>query len=177
MKRHVKHTGITIGLFGTCDNVRWRDPFMKKYDELGISYFNPMIDDWHPGLIEEENYFLNYGEVILFPILKESLGTGSLGEIGFSGQNVLRNIQNGRSQVLIALIDDDCTDERKTQEERDRSIKDRELVKSKFRKNVSCPVITLCNTLDEMLVLSLEMYEFFAQGCPLEETGTSPKSA
>ena len=103
---------------------------MKKYDEMGISYFNPMVDNWHPGMIEEENYFLNYGEIVLFPILAESLGTGSLGEIGFSIQNVLRNIQNGRQQVLIALIDDDCTDERKTQEERDRSIKDRELVKS-----------------------------------------------
>jgi hypothetical protein len=150
---------------------------MKKYDELGIAYFNPMIDDWHPGLIVEENYFLNYAEVVLFPILKESLGTGSLGEIGFSIQNVLRNIQNGRQQSLIALIDDDCTDERKTQAERERSIKDRELVKTKFKKNVSCPIIQLCNTLDEMLELSLEMYEFFTQGCPQEETGTEPKSA
>ena len=175
MKKHLKHKGITVGLFGTCDNIRWRDPFMKKYDELGIYYFNPMVDDWHPGLIEEENYFLNYGEIILFPILKESLGSGSLGEIGFSIQNVLRNIKKGRQQSLIALIDDDCIDERKSEEERKRSIKDRELVKTKFKKNVSCPIITLCNTLDEMQVLSLELYDFFAQGCPVEDT--APKSA
>lgn len=175
MEKHAKHIGITVGLFGTCDNIRWRDPFMKKYEGLGINYHNPMVDNWHPGLVEEENYFLNYAELILFPILKESLGSGSLGEIGFSIQNVLRNIQNGRQQALIALIDDNCTDERKTQEERDRSIKDRALVKTKFKKNVSCPIITLCNTLDEMLVLSLELYEFFVQGCPAEDT--APKSA
>jgi len=164
LKKHAKHIGITIGLFGTCDNIRWRDPFMKKYEELEINYHNPMVDNWHPGLVEEENYFLNHAEIILFPILRESLGSGSLGEIGFSIQNVLRNIQNGRQQVLIALIDDDCTDERKSH-----------LVKTKFKKNVSCPIITLCNTLDEMLILSLELYEFFVQGCPVEDT--APKSA
>ena len=164
------HTEITIGLFGTCDNVPWRVPFMEKYNELGVKYFNPDAgDNWHPGMIEEENYYLNNAEIVLFPILKESLGSGSLGEIGFSVQNVLRNIQNGKRQFLIALIDDDCTDERKTDDEIKRSIKDRKLVKSKLKKNVSCPVITLVNTLDDMMELSMDLYEFLAKGCPVEE--------
>lgn len=170
------HTEVTVGMFGTCDNVPWRVPFMEKYDELGIAHFNPDAgDNWHPGMIEEENYYLNHGEIILFPILKESLGSGSLGEVGFSVQNVLRNIQNGKRQFLIFLIDDDCTDMRKTDEERARSIKDRKLVKSKMRAQISCPVITMVNTLDEMLELSLSLYEFMANGCPIEEQ--NPKSA
>lgn len=163
--------GVTVGLFGTCDNIKWRDPFMKKFDELGINYFNPMVDNWHPGLIEEENYFLNNAEIILFPVLAESLGSGSLGEIGFSVQNVIRNINNGRRQFLIALIDDDCTDMRKTEEERKRSVKDRKLVKSKLRKNVSCPIITLVNTLDDMMHIAIDLHKFLAEGCPAEETG------
>ena len=163
--------GITVGLFGTCDNIRWRDPFMEKFDELGVNYFNPMVDDWHPGLIEEENWMLNNAEIILFPVLAESLGSGSLGEIGFSVQNVIRNINNGKRQFLIALIDDDCTDMRKTDEERARSVKDRKLVKSKLKKSVSCPIITLVNTLDEMLHVALDLHNFLAQGCPVEETG------
>ena len=164
------HTEITIGLFGTCDNIPWRIPFMKRFDEMGIKYFNPDAgDNWHPGMIEEENYYLNNAEIILFPVLKESLGSGSLGEVGFSVQNVLRNIQNGKRQFLICLIDDECTDERKTEEERKRSIKDRKLVKSKFKEKVSCPVITLVNTLDEMMELSLDLFNFLAQGCPVEE--------
>ena len=158
-------------MFGTCDNSKWRLPFMEKYDELGIAWFNPDAgDNWHPGMIEEENHHLNHDEIILFPVLAESLGSGSLGEIGFSVQNVLRNIQNGRRQFLIALIDDDCTDERKTEEERKRSVKDRKLVKSKLRAQVSCPVITLVNTLDEMMQISLDLHEFLTQGCPAEET-------
>lgn len=163
--------GITIGLFGTCDNSKWRLPFMAKYEEMGIHFFNPDAgDNWHPGMIEEENYYLNNAEIILFPVLAESLGSGSLGEIGFSVQNVIRNINNGKRQFLIALIDDDCTDERKTDEERKRSVKDRKLVKSKLQKNVSCPIITLVNTLDEMMQISLELHEFLSQGCPAEET-------
>jgi len=166
------HTEITVGLFGTCDNSQWRVPFMKKYDELGIKYFNPDAgDNWHPGLIEEENYYLNSAEIILFPILSESLGSGSLGEIGFSVQNVLRNIQNGRQQFLIMLIDDECTDDRKSEEARKRSTKDRALVKSKIAAQVSCPVITLVNTLDDMMIISIELYDFLAKGCAVEETG------
>ena len=167
-----EHTEITVGLFGTCDNSKWRIPFMKKYDELGIKYFNPDAgDNWHPGMIEEENYYLNNAEIILFPILAESLGSGSLGEIGFSVQNVLRNIQNGRRQMLIMLIDDECTDGRKTEEERKRSTKDRALVKSKIQAQVSCPVITLVNTLDEMMEMSVDLYNFLANGCAVEEQG------
>jgi hypothetical protein len=171
-KTEEEHTEITIGLFGTCDNSKWRLPFIEKYEELGIAYFNPDAgDSWHPGMIPMENYYLNHAEIVLFPILAESLGTGSMGEVGFSVQNVLRNIQNGRRQFLIALIDDECTDMRKTEEERKRSTKDRALVKSKLAAQVSCPVITLVNTMDEMLVMSLELYKFMADSCPSEEEG------
>lgn len=165
------HKKITIGLFGTCDNSEWRLPFIKEYERKKITYFNPdMGDNWHSGMIAEENYYLNNAEVILFPILAESLGSGSLGEVGFSVQGVLRNINNGKRQFLIVLIDDECTDERKTDQERKRSTKDRALVKSKFKKSVSYPVITLVNTMDEMMVLSKQLYEFLTQGYSPEET-------
>ena len=37
---------LCVGLFGTCDKSTWRDPFMAKYKELGINYFNPVVEDW-----------------------------------------------------------------------------------------------------------------------------------
>lgn len=151
---------------------------MEKFDKMGIKYFNPDAgDNWHPGMIEEENYFLNNAEIILFPVLAESLGSGSLGEVGFSVQNVLRNIQNGKQQFLIALIDDECTDERKTEKERERSSKDRKLVKSKLREKVSYPVITLVESMDEMMQLCINLHDFISNGCPMQETGTFGKSA
>jgi len=169
------HKDVTIGLFGTCDNVPWRDRFMEAYTAKGIAYFNPMISDWSerlemsrkglcPNPTEEENYYLNNAEVILFPVLEDSLGHGSLGELGFSIQTVLRRILNGSPQFLIALIDDECKDERKNAEQRKDSKKNRALVKSKLIKVVSYPVITMVSTLDEMFKLSFEMYDIAKKG-------------
>ncbi len=151
--------GIIIGLFGTCDNVQWRIPFIEKYLALGIPCFNPDYgNDWHPGCIPEENWHLNHDQVILFPVLAESLGQGSLGEIGFSISNVLRNLtKNG--QYLIVLIDDECTDERKTEAERINSNRMRKLVKSKVKENVCYPIVTLVESLDELYERSLEILD------------------
>ncbi|MFW9876266.1 MAG: hypothetical protein ACFFG0_24475 [Candidatus Thorarchaeota archaeon] len=161
----MNHDRITIGLFGTCDNSTWRLPFIERYEKEGIAYFDPDAgDDWHPGLIEQENYYLKNAEIILFPVLAASLGSGSLAEIGFSVNVVLKNIINGKSQILIVLIDDDCTDTRKTEEEQKRSIKDRKLVKSKLKEHIQFPNINLVEDLDEMLDLSLELYKFISFG-------------
>jgi len=70
---------ICVGLFGTCDNSKWRDEFIAAYDVLGVDCFNPDAgDNWHHGLVEEENKHLLEDEIILFPVLAESLGFGSL---------------------------------------------------------------------------------------------------
>ena len=181
----VDHKEITVGLFGTCDNIPWRDPFIKKYEEAGIKYYNPVLENWSellemsrkglcPNPTEEENYYLNKAEIILFPVLKDSLGSGSLAEMGFSVQRVIRNIMNGGQQFLVGLIDDTCTDERKTDAERKQSTKDRALVKSKYIENVSYPVITIVDTLDEMLAMSLTAYDMLISGVEdkeIDQTG------
>ena len=74
-----------IGLFGTCDGSKWRVPFIEALDELGIEWYNPDAgDNWEPWMAAEENRQLKEDHIILFPVLAESLGVGSLGEIGFS---------------------------------------------------------------------------------------------
>lgn len=174
-RQKYNHKKLTVGLFGTCDNIMWREKqFIPKYKELGIKYYNPVLENWSeilemsrkglcPNPTEEENYYLNNAEIILFPVLKDSLGSGSLAEMGFSVQRVVRNIMNGGQQFLVGLIDDICTDERKTEAERKQSTKDRALVKSKFIENVSYPVITIVNNLDEMLQMSLTAYDMLGQ--------------
>jgi hypothetical protein len=166
------HKAITIGLFGTCDNIPWREEkFIPVYEEKGIIYYNPVLENWSELLelsrqgkcanpTEEENYYLNNAEIILFPVLKDSLGMGSLSEMGFSVQRVVRNIMNGKQQFLIALIDDDCTDMRKTEAERTDSVRNRALVKSKLIESVSWPVITLVDNLDHLLKMSLSTYAY-----------------
>jgi len=158
-----------IGLFGTCDNSKWREPFMQAYESHKIEFFNPDAgDNWHPGMIEDENRNLREDHIILFPVLGESLGVGSLGEIGFSVLNVLRNIQNGSNQYLIAMIDDVCTDERKTADERKTSDRTRKLVKSKL-VDVRHPNVFVVDSLDDMLRLSIDLHHASSSLSSLKE--------
>lgn len=149
----------TIGLFGTCDGSTWRNEFIAEYNLRNIDFFNPDAGaNWHPGMIEDENRNLREDNIILFPVLGESLGLGSLGEIGFSILNVLHNIQNGNNQYLVVLIDDVCTDERKPESERKLSDKTRKLVKSKLLE-VNHPNVFVVSTINDMLELSLMLYK------------------
>jgi len=145
---------LTVGLFGTCDNSKWRDDFIEAYGELGVDYFNPDAgDNWHPGMIEDENKHLLEDDIILFPVLAESLGLGSLGEIGFSVLNVIRNIEEGSTQHLIVMIDDDCTSTKASESEKEHSKRTRKLVKSKLLK-VTHPNVIVVRNLNAMLVAS-----------------------
>lgn len=165
---------LTIGLFGTCDNVPWRNPFMSEYDKRGINYFNPMIDNWQemmdlhragkgPNPADVENQHLWNDEIILFPVLKDSLGMGSLAELGFSVSTVVRNILNGRNQLMCFLIDDVCIDERKNAEQRKDSARTRALVKTKLKKFVAYPNIVLVDNLEDMFNVSLNLYDIAKQ--------------
>ncbi len=153
-------TDITIGLFGTCGNSKWRDEFIAQYTHDGIDFFNPDAgDNWHPGLVVDENKHLREDDIILFPVLGESLGVGSLAEIGFSILNVKRNIDNGSNQHLIVLIDDFCTFiDTATDEEMDMSNRTRKLVKSKLM-DVKHQNIIIVKDLDSMLLASLALIE------------------
>jgi len=148
---------LCIGLFGTCDNITWRNSFISAFNNNDIEFFNPDAgDNWHPGMIDDENRHLMEDDIILFPVLKDSLGLGSLGEIGFSILNILRNIANGSNQHLIIMIDDDCTDDRKTEDERKTSVRTRKLVKSKLL-GVKHPNVFVVDSLAEMKKLAVSL--------------------
>jgi len=145
---------VCVGLFGTCGGSKWRDDFITSYETLDVDYFNPDAgDNWHPGLVDEENRHLLEDEIILFPVLAESLGLGSLAEIGFSVLNVIQNIERGSNQHLIVMIDDDCTAANSTASEIDHSQRTRRLVKSKLIK-VTHPNVIVVRNLNAMLVVS-----------------------
>ena len=148
----------TIGLFGTCANSKWRDPFIKEYKQRKIDFFNPDAgDSWHPGMVKDENKHLLSDDIILFPVLAESLGFGSLGEIGFSIMNVVNSIvKRGSNQYLVVLIDDECDMKDASEEDLKLSKNTRALIKSKV-KDVDHPNIFLVDKLSEMKELSFRL--------------------
>ena len=96
--------GITIGLFGTCGSSKWREPFMKAYDEQGIKYFNPVKEDWKVEDAQIEAEHLANDEIICFPVTDETYAFGSLGEVGFS---ILQAIKLNQRREIIVMIDPD----------------------------------------------------------------------
>lgn len=146
---------LSIGLFGTCDKNRWRDPFMARYDAEKIPYFNPMVDNWHPGLVADEAKHLAEDEIILFPILGWSYGEGSLSELGFGPLKAMRQNMN---RSFVFLIETEMH-ERLTDADRVKaSMRSRKLLLGHL-KELDAPNIHVVRTLDTMLESSLELFE------------------
>lgn len=146
-----------IGLFGTCGNSTWRDAFMAEYAKSNIEFYNPQVDDWHPGLADDENRHLAEDEIILFPVTEETTGQGSLAEIGFSIQHALRL---NRQRYFIFLIEDECKDPNASEAQIKDSNRSRKLVKSKLVVEAKqCYNIFLVDSLEEMLTLSIQLNE------------------
>lgn len=145
---------LCIGLFGTCGGSNWRDAFMAKYQELGIEYFNPQVDDWKPedAIIEADH--LADDAVVLFPITGETYGTGSLAETGFSA---LQAIKLDAHRDFVVMIEQDLDPKLDDPIARKESIRARALV-SKHLQKLGMANIYFVESLDDMLAISLELY-------------------
>ena len=148
----------TIGLFGTCGNSRWREPFVAAYRAEGIPFFDPQLPPgtWTPGCVAEENRHLAEDDLVLFPVTHESPGLGSLGEVGFCA---LQAIRANRFRQMVFLIDPECLDPEATEAIRVESNRARRLVRSKIEAEARhWHNIHLVETLDTMLSLSLRLW-------------------
>jgi len=147
---------LCVGLFGTCGNSTWRNPFMEKYKSLEINFYNPQIEDWTPECSKEEAEHLASDCIILFPVLDETYAFGSLAEVGFS---ILQTLRLDDKRDLIVLITDHLSEElMKDEIQAKESLKSRALVYQHLKK-IRSPNVYLVNTLDEMLDLSIKLYE------------------
>jgi len=149
---------MTVGLFGTCGNSTWRESFIEVYDNKGIDYFNPVKDDWKAEDAKIEANHLANDEIILFPVTDETLGLGSLGEVGFS---ILQAIKLDSNREIVVMITDDLNDVAKGYFEESmirESIKMRALIKAHLNK-LNYPNVYLVDSLNDMLMVSLEMVD------------------
>jgi hypothetical protein len=145
-----------VGLFGTCGGSRWREPFASRYNDLGIPYFNPQVQEWTADLAEVEAEHLAEDPLILFAVTPETYGTGSLAECGFSILQAVR-LDDRRdfvvwiAQSLAPELQEDPTMARE-------SLRARALVTQHLRK-LNLSSVYVVGGLDEMLDVSLRLYE------------------
>lgn len=151
---------ITIGLFGTCGQSKWRDPFITKYKSKNINYYNPQVDNWSPKNAIEEAKHLAEDEIILFPVTNETYGLGSLSEVGFSILNAI-NLNKKRSFVVFIAdnVNESCINikDRDTKLKKE-SLKNRALIKEHLNK-LDIDNLYIVNSLEDMLLISLYLYE------------------
>jgi len=150
---------ITIGLFGTCGTSKWRDPFIKKYNELGINYFNPQVENWDGELAQHEAVHLSEDQIILLPVTGETYGSGSLTEIGFS---ILQTIKPEDTRYFIVLTEENLSKDLNDEIARNESIRSRRLVKEHLSK-LNLKNVLIVKSLDEMLDTSLKVYELLCE--------------
>lgn len=146
---------LCVGLFGTCDNNRWRDPFMAKYEKLGIQYFNPMVDNWHVGLVPLEAQHLAEDEIILFPILGWSYAEGSLSEMGFGP---LKAMRQNKFRSFVFFLEMELHERLTDPDRRKASLRARSLLLGHLAE-VNAPNIYVVKSLNEMFDTSVRLHE------------------
>lgn len=73
---------MKVFLGGTCNGTTWRDELIKEFEQFGVEYFNPVVEDWTPECQAiEEDEKNNKCDCHLYVITKEMLGTYSIAEI------------------------------------------------------------------------------------------------
>jgi hypothetical protein len=146
----------TVGLFGTCGGSSWRDSFMNLFDDLGIPYFNPQVDNWTPELAEVEAWHLANDRLILFPVTGETFGFGSLAETGFSVQSALA--YNANRFVVLYIEPEVCTElKTKEPEQADASRRARKLALAHLAQ-VKNPNVFVATSLENMRQKAVRLY-------------------
>jgi hypothetical protein len=160
-----------IGLFGTCGGSRWRDAFISAYNDHRIAWYNPQVEEWDPSCADIEADHLANDAIILFPVTNETYAFGSLAETGFSILQALR-LDDRREFVLYVakdiapfdpkgnvlddrLLPDGSPNEASRAKE---SLRARALVRQHLIK-LRLPNVYLVDTLEEMLAVSLRLWE------------------
>ena len=74
----------SVGLFGSCGPSRWRqDIAIPMLAAAGVSYFNPVVDNWTSDCMAIEAYHKDHDTNILLVIDRATLGIASMVEAAF----------------------------------------------------------------------------------------------
>jgi hypothetical protein len=162
-----------IGLFGTCGGSKWRDAFIESYFQHGITFFNPQVEDWDPSFALVEAEHLANDNIMAWPITSETLGLGSISEIGFSLIQAM-NLESRRDfVVMVDQFVDDAVKEEFGEVMVKESLRGRALILQHIKK-VNLANVYLVDNLQDMLKVTLRLREISVIRQKIEEIAVSP---
>lgn len=160
----------TIGLFGTCGNSKWREPFIAEYRKKKIQFYNPQVDNWTEDCAEIEARHMASDEIILFPVTSETLGTVHLQG---TNESILNVIRMNDDRDIVVMIDKEYKGElphgplKRTEDSRLR------IFTSAYLKNVKFKNVYVVESLQQMLDISLVLYEIAVQRASIKKFSLS----
>lgn len=146
----------TVGLFGTCGNSKWREPFIALYDSMNVPYFNPQVPNWNSELAAKEAEHLATDPIVLIPITNETSGIGSLAEVGFTVAQAAINKCSRNFVIYIApTVDETLVTDPGVAKESNRA---RKLVLAHLHK-LQLNNVMVVNSLEHMLDVSVDLID------------------
>lgn len=150
----------TVGLFGTCGNSKWREPFIKRLDELGVSWYNPCREDWDAV---EDSFQLKNDRIILMPVTDETYGTGTLSESAFGIVTTLASIYQKTTKLVVYVAPEVKCDESNPQLCNPVAIKEsnraRKIVSEHIKIFNNLPNVYFVDSLEKMLEVTEKLVE------------------
>jgi hypothetical protein len=93
-----------VFLGGACNPTTWRrDLLMPFLDGLGVSYYNPQVDEWHPDLIAVEREAKEKAKIYFFVVSNQTRGLASMIEVA---ELVSRAFFSRSNVHVLVMIDD-----------------------------------------------------------------------
>lgn len=90
-------TNIFLG--GTCNGSKWRDELIGKLNP-GITYFNPVVDEWTEEHMKEELRQRGNADVCLYTITPKMTGVYSIAEV------IDDSNKKPKSTILCVIMED-----------------------------------------------------------------------
>lgn len=150
----------TVGLFGTCGSSKWREPFIKRLDELGVSWYNPCREDWDA---EEDSFQLKNDRIILMPVTDETYGTGTLSESAFGVVTTLASVYQKSAKLVIYIAPEVKYDEENPNLSNSVAVKEsnraRKIVAEHIKVFDNLPNVYFVDSLEKMLDVTEKLVE------------------
>lgn len=76
-----KELKVDVFLGGTCADSKWREELIEMLEEEGITYFNPVVEDWNEEARKRENYMKGTASIDFFCLTPKMKGVFSIAEM------------------------------------------------------------------------------------------------
>lgn len=155
-----------VFLGGTCNDSSWRNELKYYLDELGVNYFDPVVDNWTPECISIENdEKYNKCNIHLYVITSKMTGVYSIAEVIDSAWRTVEYLDEGTDElsrdvdrVVFIVLEDGFTEGQMKSFNATSSLINN-ITRNSLTRIGNCSMLELSNLIKELCYEIEEEYE------------------